>query len=89
MQKRNPPRLLRVSLNYKKNKSHDRHIHLDQCKSIGLTVRAIEDDAELQDLVLTVHHCYMHALMNTKAFKIIENHNGAGFLKIEGESKTG
>jgi hypothetical protein len=43
----------------------------------------IEDDSEFQDLVLTVHHCYMHALMNTPSFKIIENHKGIAFVKME------
>ena len=50
---------------YTNNKSHSRHIHFDDCKKIGLNVSLLEDDTELQDLVLTVHHCYMHALMNT------------------------
>jgi hypothetical protein len=40
-----------------------------------------EDDNDLQDLLLTVHHCYMHALANTGAVKIIENHSGAAFIK--------
>ena len=67
--------------NYKKNKAHDRHLHLEECQSIGLTIERLEDDPELQDLVLTVHHCYMHSLMNTASFKIIENHLGSAFVK--------
>ncbi len=43
----------------------------------------IETDKEFQDLVLTVHHCYMHALMNTPSFKMIENHKGIAFVKME------
>jgi ATP-dependent protease ClpP protease subunit len=67
--------------NYEKNKAHDRHIHLSECKKLGLKVQRIEDDPDLQDLVLTVHHCYMQALMNTPSFKIIENHKGVMFVK--------
>jgi ATP-dependent protease ClpP protease subunit len=63
------------------NKSHDRHIHYDECRDMGLEVDLLEDDDKKQDLVLTVHHCYMNALMNTNAFKIIENHNGVAFIK--------
>lgn len=66
---------------YSTNKSHSRHIHLDQCKEKGLIIEELEDDAELQDLVLTAHHCYMHTLMNTNAFKIIENHKGIAYVK--------
>ena len=57
----------------------------------GFTIvhRLIEDakdtaghkDAEFQDLVLTVHHCYMHLLMNTACYKTIENHLGVGLFK--------
>jgi Serine dehydrogenase proteinase len=63
------------------NKSHDRHIHFDECIEIGLSVDLLEDDNTLQDLVLTVHHCYMNTLMNSPAFKIIENHMGIAFVK--------
>jgi ATP-dependent protease ClpP protease subunit len=63
------------------HKSHDRHIPIAKCLDIGLKVRALEEDNELQDLVLTVHHCYMFMLMNSSAFKVIENQNGATFAK--------
>ncbi len=65
-------------------KGHDRHIHIDECKNLGLVVRELEDpnDRELQDLVLTVHHCFMYTLSNTSAFKIIENHAGKRYVKI-------
>ena len=66
------------------NKAHDRHIHFDECRDIGLVVQLLEDEQTLQDLVLTVHHCYMHSLMNTPAFKMIENQNGAAFVKHQG-----
>ncbi len=66
---------------YKDNLRHERHIHIEECKKIGLRVERIEDDQDLQDLVLTVHHCFMHSLMNTQCFKIIENHNGIAFAK--------
>jgi len=66
---------------FKENKAHSRHINFEQCKKLGLKVQLIESRQEFQDLVLTVHHCYMHSLMNTSAFKIIENHLGSAFVK--------
>jgi hypothetical protein len=74
---------------YDKNKTHDRHIHYEECLKLGLAVKLIEDavdpdgkkDGALQDLILTVHHCYMHTLMNTPIYKIIENHMGVGICK--------
>lgn len=46
--------------NYQKNRVHDRHIHHEECTAMGLKIKMIESDPTLQDLVLTVHHCYMH-----------------------------
>ena len=65
------------------HKSHDRHIHMQDCKStIGLKVLSLEDefDDEFQDLVLTVHHAYMHTFSQSTAIKIIENHNGIAMV---------
>ena len=66
---------------YTGNRAHDRHINIDECKAMGLSVSDIESDPILQDLLLTVHHCYMHSLMNTPSFKIVENHLGIAFIK--------
>jgi hypothetical protein len=67
--------------NYAANKTHDRHFDADACKKMGLTIMDLETDSVLQDLMLTVHHCYMHLLMNTAAYKIIENQNGIALIK--------
>jgi len=74
-------KIVKELTDYRGNKTHNRHIHLCDCQKMGLKVTAFEDDAQLQDLVLTVHHCYMHVLMNTAAYKIIENQLGAAFIK--------
>ena len=67
--------------NYPANKSHDRHFDNDACKKMGLIIMDLESDPMLQDLVLTVHHCYMNLLMNSAAYKIIENQNGIALIK--------
>jgi hypothetical protein len=70
---------------YTKNRTHERHVHYDECKAMGLKVSLLESDPTLQDLVLSVHHCYMHVFMNTAAFKGIENHLGTAlFRKLSG-----
>ena len=68
---------------YTDRKTHSRHINIDQCKDIGLKISDLEDDQEFQDLVLTVHHCFMHTLANTPAIKIIENHYGATMARLQ------
>ena len=61
---------------YRQTHSHGRHIGKDEAKKIGLVIRDLEDDNELQDLVLTVHHAFMHTFENSPCSKIVENHNG-------------
>ncbi len=62
---------------------HSKHIRIEELEKMGLEVRQLEDPTqkELQDLVLTVHHCMMFALANTGATKIIENHLGRRWVK--------
>jgi ATP-dependent protease ClpP protease subunit len=74
-------KVVRRLTDYRGNKSHARHIHFDELKDMGLKVSLIEEDQEFQDVVLTVHHCFMHSLMNTMAFKMIENHKGSALVK--------
>ena len=57
-------------------KTHSRHLSADRCKEIGLVIEDLEKDNDLQDLVLTVHHAYMHTFANSTAIKIVENHDG-------------
>lgn len=64
------------------SKSHSRHISLQKCIDIGLKIEKLEDDHELQDLVLSVHHSCIHTLNGTSAFKIIENQNGIAFIQL-------
>jgi len=66
---------------YPTNKTHDRHFDVEECEKMGLVIKRLEDDEQLQDAVLSVHHCYMNLLMNTVAYKIIENHNGIALVK--------
>ncbi|MEN6625755.1 MAG: S49 family peptidase [Candidatus Sumerlaeia bacterium] len=74
-------KIVKALSNYRDNKAHERHLHFEECKKLGLKVGLIEDDPNLQDLILTVHHCFMHVLMNTPAYKMIENHMGITLVK--------
>lgn len=66
------------------NKTHNAHIHYSELKALGLNVQALETPGsdEFQDTVMTIHHCYMHTLMNTPAIKLIEGHTGNGMIKV-------
>lgn len=62
-------------------KSHARHLSANKCTEIGLRIARLEDDQELQELVLSVHHACILTLGGTNAFKIIENQNKVAFIQ--------
>ncbi len=66
---------------HKTNKSHARHISKDKCKEIGVSIVDMEDDNDLQDLILTVHHSFMHTFAHSGATKIVENHLGVAYVE--------
>jgi len=57
-------------------KSHSRHYTSDQCIDLGLNILRLEEDNELQDAVLSVHHACHYTLGVTSVVKMIENHMG-------------
>jgi len=63
------------------SKIHGRHFSKDQCHDIGLTIIDLESNQALQDAVLSAHHAYSITLANTPVVKIIENHNGAAWVR--------
>jgi ATP-dependent protease ClpP protease subunit len=63
-------------------KSHARHLSASKCKAIGLHIIDLENDQDLQEKVLSVHHACIHTLSSTPAFKLIENQNGVAFIQI-------
>ena len=66
---------------HKKMKTHYRHIGVKEAQGIGLKISPLEDDNELQDIILTIHHTYMHTLSSTPIIKIIENNIDIGQVR--------
>lgn len=69
--------------------AHSRHIHIDELRSLGINVKALErmDNRgidgckDLQDCILSIHHSFMFTLMSSSIVKIIENCDGEAFIK--------
>lgn len=54
---------------------HDRHFDIDTCKGIGLKIVGLEEDQELQEKVLSIHHAMMISFENFRAVKMIESYS--------------
>ncbi len=73
--------ILKEFSDHNTNKSHARHISKEKCIQIGLTIEDMETDQAFQDLVLSVHHCFMHTFTMTSAIKIVENQSGVAYVE--------
>lgn len=62
--------------------SHGRRVSRDDARAQNVVVIDLEDDDELQELVLSVHHMVNHTMSSTGAFKLIENHKGRAFIQV-------
>lgn len=62
------------------SKVHNRHFSADTCRRFGLNIKMMEDDNDLQDSILSLHHACMLTLEATPAVKIIENQNGVSLI---------
>ncbi|MDE2828241.1 MAG: serine protease [Bacteroidota bacterium] len=63
--------------------SHARHISRSEMEEYELKVFHLEKDPQLQDLALSVFHATTHTFTQTPAVKIVENHTGRAFVKME------
>ncbi|WP_397457756.1 S49 family peptidase [Pseudomonas asplenii] len=61
---------------------HSRHININRCREIGLKVEQMESDDTLQDLILTVHHCYIYAMDPGRVAKVVENDRGIAHVRM-------
>jgi hypothetical protein len=75
-------KILKEISDHKSSKSHSRHISKERCKEIGLSIVDMEADNTLQDLILTVHHAFMHTFSSAPVTKIVENHLGIAYVEI-------
>lgn len=66
---------------YDSFRSHGRRVGRAQARERGVKVVDLENDDELQDAVLSVHHATAHTFSGAPAYKIIENHNGRAWIR--------
>ena len=63
------------------SKIHSRHLDRDKCREAGLDIIDLDEDNEMQDLVLSIHHCCMILAEKTPVIKIVENNIGGCYVR--------
>lgn len=73
--------ILGIIASHDSSKVHDRHYGFEDCRKMGLQVVALEKEQELQDLVLSLFHCYSLTIYRIPTVaKLIENSNGKSYI---------
>lgn len=72
-------------LDHNNSFSHSRHISKSKCKSVGLNIVDLESDNDLQEAVLSLHHCYMILMDKCRISKVVENQNCSRYLQQYGD----
>ena len=68
--------------NYNLHLQHNSRLHIDYLKAnTSLKITELENDNELQELVMSIYHCFQILSSMSPASKIIENHNQIKFIK--------
>jgi ATP-dependent protease ClpP protease subunit len=62
-------------------KSHARHIPMQKCKDMGLKVETMEDNQDLQEAILTLHHITMRTITDIPTVKIVENQQRKAYIQ--------
>ena len=70
-----------IFLNNKNSYSHNRHIPKDACKNVGLHIVDLENDQNLQEAVLSLHHTYMILFDKFSISKVVENQIGGCYVQ--------
>jgi len=70
-----------VFLNHNNSYSHSRHMSKQDCKDAGLNIIDLEADQDLQDAVLSLHHCYMILFDKFMISKVVENNIGGRYMQ--------
>lgn len=76
-------RIASLLASYGEFRSHSRFIDRHQARKFGLVIDDLEKNQALQDAVLSVFHATTHTFNATPSVKIIENHMGEAFLKMQ------
>ncbi|GAA0607246.1 SDH family Clp fold serine proteinase [Thalassospira tepidiphila] len=63
-------------MNYSGTSGHNQHFSVEDAQKMGLKIIELEDDQDLQENVLSVHHSYMASFARSTAIKIIDNSIG-------------
>lgn len=76
-----------VFINHEHSYSHSRHISKEDCRNAGLNIKDLEDNQDMQEAVLSLHHCYMILCDIIPIVKIVMNQYGRSYVQTKQNKK--
>ena len=72
--------ILNLLCEHKQSAMHSRHFSHSDLEKIGMNITLMEDDDNLQDRILTLHHSFMIMFQRSSIAKAIESSSGARWI---------
>lgn len=70
-------------INHKNSYSHSRRISTEDCKKAGLNIIDLEQNQNLQDTVLSLHHCLMILMDLGPVLKMVLTQNSRNYIQTK------
>ncbi len=70
-----------VFINHTNSFSHSRHISREECRRAGLNIVEMEANQDLQEAVLSLHHCFMVLSKIIPVVKMVLNQDGRTWIQ--------
>ena len=74
-------------INHSHSYSHSRRIQRSECRKAGLQIQDLEDDQNLQEAVLSLHHCLMILMDIAPILKFVTNQEGRLYLQTKSKEE--
>lgn len=75
-------------INHSHSYSHSRRIQREECRRAGLQIKDLEDNQNLQEAVLSLHHCLMILMEIAPILKFVTNQDGRLYLQTKGKAAS-
>lgn len=70
-------------INHNQSFSHSRCFSKDDCKEVGLNIIDLEDEQDLQEAVLSLHHSFMILMDFCPILKVVMNQDGRPYIQTK------
>jgi ClpP class serine protease len=75
-------------INHTHSYSHSRRISREECRRVGLQIVDLENSQDLQEAVLSMHHCLMILMDIAPVLKLVSNQEGRLYIQTKSKEPT-